>query len=351
MSSLLSLVMIVKNEEHSIRDLVSSVKDCVESCAVVDTGSIDATLPLLQESLPHPVYVHRESFVDYATTRNSSLEFAANIAKFGLVLSGDEALVGGEHLRRFCKSHQDDTEGAYNIQIESLGARFDSPRLVRLDLGWKYVGEIHEVLTGPGGRQASIRVPGCYIIHRESDPARKRSRLYRDLEILREKTRADPKDARSQFYVARTLEGLGFQAQAFEAYKRRVDMGGWVEERYCAALGMAMTSMFSGKTWPEIQQTLLEAYKIDPRHAEPLCLIARNYFLTQDFTNCWLFASVGASVPYPEDCKLFTQPGMWQELIRMAAISGWRTGRKDRALLEKALLSNPTDKELLELLR
>ncbi len=335
---LISLVMIVKNEAKSIQQTIASVKDQIDSYVIVDTGSTDNTVSLTMDALAgvDGQIVHLP-FVDYATTRNASLEIAEKSgAVFGLMMSGDETLNDpGRLIRRFCIDTRNGNDGAYRVPIRVNREEFDSHRVVRLSEGWRYVGigtpgegVIHEVLMKEGIRALTPRISGCFIRHAETDTARKRSRLYRDLEILREAIRKSPNDARAWYYAARTLEQLGMQAQAHDYYKHRVQMGGSIEEQYNAAFRMASTAILMQMMWSDIQLLFLEAYAINPRRAEPLHAIAYHWYQTGNHALAWMFASIGAAMKYPEEAYLNISRDVYDwQLADIAARSGFYMGQ------------------------
>lgn len=89
--------MIVKNEALSIQQTVESVKGIVDRYCILDTGSTDNTVSLIESSFGStPGHVYVEEFVDFATTRNRVLELAGTDCKYTLMLSGDEYLRNGE---------------------------------------------------------------------------------------------------------------------------------------------------------------------------------------------------------------------------------------------------------------
>lgn len=88
--------MIVKNEAASITDTIRSVQGVVDRYCILDTGSEDNTVALINSTFratPGRVYV--EPFVDFATTRNRVLELAGKECQYTLMLSGDEYLRNG----------------------------------------------------------------------------------------------------------------------------------------------------------------------------------------------------------------------------------------------------------------
>ena len=73
---------------------------------------------------------------------------------------------------------------------------------------------------------------GLEIHRRVGAPTDKRGRWEQDKAILTEDVHANPGDARAWFYLAQTHECLGELELALTAYRRRVALGGWLEEKY-----------------------------------------------------------------------------------------------------------------------
>lgn len=360
---LICLVMIVKNEASSLRKTIESVQ--ADVAVIVDTGSTDGTTEIVR-SIPGAILVERP-FIDFATTRNLSLRIASETgAIFGLILSGDETLVSNgegspvELLRNFCEAHRDGDTGAFNVLVESGGVRFDSARLVKLPAGsddqWRFVSEsgVHEVLMKDGEGRAELRVHGVCIFHDSAneDHEKKRSRLYRDLEMLRKQLANNPLDTRAWFYAAQTLEDLGLRAQAIEYYKRRVSMEGYAEERYEAQYRVARNSLILQKPWFEVQQMYLDAHGLDPRRAEPLFEIANGWRSVENWPLAYLFASRGAVMPYPAACKLFVQEAVYRwKLAELAATAAFAIGEFEtgETFARKALAGSPENVSLQNL--
>src|SRR5215203_2709868 len=105
---LLSLVMMVKNEVKSLSAAFASVRGCVDRALVFDTGSTDGTQALARALLTEiPGELIEGEFIDFATSRNRSLDLATGKSVFALLLSGDETIHGGASLRAFCKRLRD----------------------------------------------------------------------------------------------------------------------------------------------------------------------------------------------------------------------------------------------------
>lgn len=83
---LLSVAMIVKDEEHNIRRALESVKGVADEIVVVDTGSTDRTPKIVKEYTDR-LYFH-EWKNDFSEARNFSLKFPT--CEWVLILDADE---------------------------------------------------------------------------------------------------------------------------------------------------------------------------------------------------------------------------------------------------------------------
>jgi glycosyltransferase involved in cell wall biosynthesis len=92
---LISVAMIVKDEENNIRRALESVKDCVDEIIVVDTGSTDRT-PEIAKEYTDKLYFH-EWQNDFSEARNHSLKFPE--CEWVMILDGDE-----EASKEFCEN-------------------------------------------------------------------------------------------------------------------------------------------------------------------------------------------------------------------------------------------------------
>src|SRR5215216_3750671 len=354
---LLSLVMMVKNEVKSLRAAFDSVRGAADTALVLDTGSTDGTQALARTLLTEiPGELVEEPFVDFATTRNRSLELATGKSVFALLLSGDETLVGATSLRQFCERmrNADGPEhGVYFLRLD-MGAnyRFSSARLVRLDHGWRYVGAVHEFLTKPGAPPPSIHVDGCSILHDVAgrDQGRKVLSGARDLELLRAERKRDPSNARTAFYLAQTLEDLGRAREAHQAYKDRIALGGWREEVYEARFRLARTALAIGKPWHRVQTLYLEAFSAAPHRAEPLVEIALHWQRLGNHALAFLFGPRAMQPPYPEHDVMPVNSAIYSHLaLEVVGASAWYIGEYaiGEAALRGALAVRPDAPELL----
>ncbi|WP_326514721.1 glycosyltransferase [Clostridium intestinale] len=147
---MISLCMIVKNEEKNIGDCLNSVKDIVDEIIIVDTGSSDKTKEIASKFTKN-IYDYRWQN-DFGSARNYSLSKASN--DWILVLDGDENIVGydKESVLNFVKlSSIDcigriktfntfDRHGEVKTYIERVNRLFNKKY-------YKYEGIVHEQLV------------------------------------------------------------------------------------------------------------------------------------------------------------------------------------------------------------
>jgi tetratricopeptide (TPR) repeat protein len=157
------------------------------------------------------------------------------------------------------------TADAYELRHEgSLG--YWIPRLVRGSLDWLYVGATHEYLAldVDHSREQLHEL----VIEHHADGGARDEKFERDKALLEAALQKDPADERSTFYLAQTMRDMGSTERAIELYRRRVDLGGWDEEVFYAALQAAL---LTAEDDPRASIPLfLEAFERRPSRAEPL---------------------------------------------------------------------------------
>ncbi|MFM9330663.1 glycosyltransferase [Paenibacillus mesotrionivorans] len=153
METLISLCMIVKDEEQCLTRCLDSVKDIVDEIIIVDTGSTDKTVKIAESYTEH-VY-HFKWVNDFAAARNASIERASST--WILVLDADEYLEpeDGLKFRAFLQSLPPTSHTIYSLPIISLlGATHNASvneipvdRAFPNHMGIHYHRPIHEQLV------------------------------------------------------------------------------------------------------------------------------------------------------------------------------------------------------------
>ena len=161
---LVALVMILKDEAHTILDTLQTVRDHVDRWFILDTGSTDGTQDIVKDYMKKvPGKLFEEPFVDYGATRNRIMDLAKETEDcvFTLMLSADEQVRNAHEMRAFLEDnrHSKGTQhDAYPVVMNS-GIDFDSVRIARMEGMWRYVGRVHEYLTSPEKKWTDLYRP------------------------------------------------------------------------------------------------------------------------------------------------------------------------------------------------
>ncbi len=213
----ISLCMIVKDEEVTIRRCLLSVKDVVDEIIIVDTGSNDKTVEYAK-SLGAKVY-NFEWVDDFSKARNYSFSKATKDYIFWLdaddILKESDIDKFKELKLNLAKEDIDSVIMNYILEVNEYGeATFSLKRnrLVKRSNNFKWIGAVHEYLDVKG----NIIQSDINIIH-------KKEKKYtpRNLKIYG-KMLADNKDfsPREIFYFANELyDNLRYE-EAINYYKK-----------------------------------------------------------------------------------------------------------------------------------
>lgn len=306
---LLCLVMILKNEAHTILNTLESVKDAIDNWQILDTGSDDGTQKIITdffEKAKIPGKLYQEPFVDYGATRNRILVLAKENVNpiFTLMLSADERLDNPTDLRNHVKRMQyafGTHHGAYPVQMDT-GIKFDSIRLARVDAGWRYKARVHEYLAPAEGPYVSLvrPVPEVHVLFNATDGPRRFQSQFFIRKILEEDLAKNPNDTRSIYYLARTNSGVNNHSQAYYYYDLLSKRSQWDEEIYHGMLMKAIETKYLPEfSWRDRQSLFLDAYAYKPDNMDALHALAQDHFDSGRFRLAYLFAMQGINCKLP----------------------------------------------------
>ena len=160
---MISLSMIVKNEEKYLRDCLESVKGVVDEIILVDTGSSDNTLKIAGEYGAKIFYF--KWINDFSAARNFSLEHCTG--DWILYLDADERL-SGKSINQLKKLTGKKDKVAYYCQVCSVDEVNNRPSImsyVRLfpnEKALRFEGAIHEQIEY-SLKQNKIRIANSAI--------------------------------------------------------------------------------------------------------------------------------------------------------------------------------------------
>lgn len=237
MKKLLSLSMIVKDEEKRLPLCLQSVEGIVDEIIIVDTGSQDQTVAIAT-SFGAKVF----SFPwidDFSAARNEGLQYCSG--EWVLYLDADETIAptSKEILRSVLTSH-DDSVGGIVCTIVSKHRHSNStgtethkggyPRIFR-NLGYpaiQFSGRIHEQITPAIFRAGKTLVHSSIeILHTGYDQSNEvmQQKIKRNYTLLLQHVREEPNNAYAWFQIGQTLAQMHLWKEAEDALRFSLSLG------------------------------------------------------------------------------------------------------------------------------
>lgn len=234
----ISLGMIVRNEGRTLEACLNSVAPYVNEIVIALAGeSTDNTEEIARKFTDNVFSIPWTD--NFSEARNQVLDRVTG--DYFLWLDGDDVLVGGDKLAQYVITNP-------NIDAFYMGydyARDDKgnclcylirERLIRLqgelpDKGWRWIGQVHEVLAPQGFAPDGKMADGIVVVHHKPNdkhaPDRNIKILYRQLE----ESEPNP-DPRVLGYLCTENMGRGNYAEAILHGQRFIKLSGWDDEKY-----------------------------------------------------------------------------------------------------------------------
>jgi len=222
------LNMIVKNESKIIRRLLESVYILLDSYCICDTGSTDDTCEIITSFFKEKHIngkIVKEPFKNFEYNRNFALKSALGMSDFLLLLDADMQPI----LKNFNKNFLS-TGDAFLLFQGNLTFYYQNVRIIRNNTDFRYFGVTHEFLNVPDNYKKVIIDKEIFFINDIGDGCCKKDKYERDIKLLTDYLIIDPNHDRSLFYLGNTYFDTNQNDKAIETYKKRIQIGGWVEE-------------------------------------------------------------------------------------------------------------------------
>ncbi|MDP3705112.1 MAG: hypothetical protein Q8R24_04290 [Legionellaceae bacterium] len=334
---LIVVTLMVKDESLSIQPTLSSfLEGGLTHFFVLDTGSNDNTVPLAQKFFQKnnvTGYIKQESFIDFATSRNRTLELAEQQfpdACFFIMSDAEWHLHNSTALISFCEQEKTADTALYLINIHMNSVEFTTARLFRAANRIRFKGVVHEVPE----IVATIKAPDSVYFEVKSTEygvEKSKRRWQQDLLLLSNAFYENKNDPRTAFYLAQTYECLGLFENAYQVYQHRDTLQGWDEENFitlyrlgCLAEQLSATN--NNITWQTAMDYFLKAFSLRPHRIEPLIKIAEHYWPT-NAQACYLFIKHACDLPYPKHDILFIEKNTYlYERYEIMSRCAWYAG-------------------------
>jgi len=290
--------MIVKNESKIILRLLETVTPLIDSYCICDTGSTDNTIELIRnycESHKIPGKIMEEPFRDFGYNRTHALKGCNNMddADYILLLDADMKLeINIANIEEFKKSL---TKDAYYVIQGSPNFHNQNIRIIRNDPAYQYWGVTHEYVELPIWATTDHIDRNTLFINDIGDGGSKENKYHRDIALLKKGLEMTHNNPRYLFYLANSYRDSSQYDLAIETYKKRIEVGGWIQETWHSYYSIGNCYMYLKQPANAIYYWL-EAYHHMPTRIENLYKIVNHYRCECKYDLAMIFYEIANTV-------------------------------------------------------
>jgi tetratricopeptide (TPR) repeat protein len=312
------LMLMIKNESRIIERCIQHAITHVDAVLILDTGSTDDTIAVSQRALEgtgKPFKITQDPFKNFGYSRTVSFRNTQEFVKelgwpgdttYALAVDADMNLVVLPGFKDFQL-----TANGYTVIQANGHMKYHNTRLMRVGAPWKCTGATHEYWDLGGTDKIPYEV---MFIDDKNDGGCKSDKFERDVRLLREEIKENPKNDRAHYYLGQSLKDLGQFEEAIEMFKRRIEIGGWVEEVHYSYYQIGKCYDHMGKPL-EMELWMNKAFEFYPRKAEPLYHLTRYFREKSQHFKAYHYYLKGRHIPYPTDDVLFIENNVYEGLF------------------------------------
>ena len=272
----LCLNMIVKNESKIITRLFDSVISIIDCYCICDTGSTDNTVEIITEyfkSKNIPGKVVTEPFKNFCYNRTFALNACLGMSDFLILLDADMILA----VKKFDKKMLNNGD-SFTILQGNESFYYQNQRIIRNNGLYSYSGVTHEYINTPSDNRAHNIEKDVLFIMDVGDGGSKSDKFERDIKLLLQGIQDEPNNVRYYFYLANSYHDSGRFGEAINVYKKRIELGGWIEEVWYSYYRIGLCYKNIGKMENAIF-SWMEGYEYYPFRLEGIYEIINYYRL------------------------------------------------------------------------
>ena len=278
MSPTICLNMIVKNETKNLERLFKSLHKVIDYYVIHDTGSTDGTPEMIKNIMNNydiSGEIFHEEWVNFGVNRQKALESVINSkfpADYLFWIDADEELVFND-LSWFKNINKD----CYNIKRIYSSIEYYNPHLISVknnnSIGWHWKAPVHNFLsTKKYCVRTNVQKEDVHIISychggAKSHNVTSKEKYLRDAKLLEEHLKTNKNDPRTIFYIAQSYKDAGIFEKAIFWYKKRLEVTGWIQEKYIACWTIGNLHMAIKKI-PDAFFYYMKSYEYDDSRYE-----------------------------------------------------------------------------------
>lgn len=340
---LISLVMIVKNEEKMLPGCIDSLKSIVDEFIICDTGSTDTTKKIIEKhgrdfSMPYDGDVK---------TKQEALKLAS--LDYIIMMDADEQIIQGvDKLRAYAEAGTDCVSCKifdYNGRNEVTNM-YNRNRLFKNNGNWAYNGPgTHGAI---GGKGTILYDNFIKVSHTHVNKPAKTNKIDRILPHLLEATKNGSKDKRAWFYLARTYKDTKKYIKAIECYETYLGLNSYEydDEKWQAYYDIELCNVNIGK-----KPFLDDMVKINSNRPEGYNLVGIYHYNKEEYKDAISFFERAIKCTVDPKITLFSDPREYHDIpADYLSTCYWRIGKKEKAktLTVDLIASRPyVDKRLI----
>ena len=203
------------------------------------------------------------------------------------------------------------TQNGYRLIQKNGNLKYYNVRFMKCAYSWKCIGATHEYWSGDPCDNIPFEL--CYI-NDIGDGGCKSDKFERDIRLLLQEIVEQPQNDRAHFYLAQSYKDVGRAEEAITYYKKRIEIGGWIEEVWYShyMIGKCYEML---KDEHSMELWMNKAFEFYPHRSENI------YHLTQYFRNksqhykAYHYYLKGKDISYPKENLLFVEENVYNGLF------------------------------------
>lgn len=314
---------IIKNESKIIRRLFESIKEFIDYWVIIDTGSTDSTLEILESFKKEiPGEIHQSEWINFETNRNELLEKTLNKGKYTLLMDADMILKksNSNFTKKDLIKHLEENYKNpcfYLKQVNEILDWWNNRIINRSKNVWIYSVVTHESLALLKSEfdpkdWSETKINDLWISD-IGDGGSKTKKLERDIRLLTENI---PKETNSYklfhmlFYLGQSYINLsfsepsdyteddknGFKSMALRIYSNAISLSNSFpvdeEELWCCNWFLAQAMHAVGYSLRQVQNQYLASFNSRPYRIEPMYELMFLAFKNNDFNSAYHFGTM-----------------------------------------------------------